>query len=105
MLRDIKDDSDFAQRLLAEENLFLLPGQCFGMSGYVRIVTCPPKEIISEAFVRIQRFIKSHRLTTDNGKRIRDSDTDVSMPISDKNNQWKNKVAVDNSYDAKRQKV
>lgn len=58
------DDSDFAQHLLREENLVLLPGQCFGMKNTVRIVTCPPREIIYEALTRLKSFITRHRVQT-----------------------------------------
>lgn len=62
-MSDIIDDTDFAQKLLQEENLVLLPGQCFGMKGFIRIVTCPPNEIIREAFNRIKLFIARHKKT------------------------------------------
>ena len=30
MFKDVNDDADFTRLLLAEENVFVLPGQCFG---------------------------------------------------------------------------
>ncbi len=60
-LDGVKDDADFAKQLLTEENLFLLPGQCFGMKNYVRLVTCPPVEVILEAFARLKLFCDRHR--------------------------------------------
>jgi tyrosine aminotransferase len=38
----VQDDVRFAQLLLEEESVFVLPGQCFGKPNYFRIVTCPP---------------------------------------------------------------
>lgn len=57
----IKDDTDFAKLLLTEQNLFVLPGQCFGMRNYIRLVTCPPAEVLEEAFHRIGAFCDKHR--------------------------------------------
>jgi tyrosine aminotransferase len=62
-LDGVTDDADFAKQLLTEENLFLLPGQCFGMKNYVRLVTCPPVETILEAFARLKLFCDRHRTT------------------------------------------
>lgn len=60
----IKDDTDFAKLLLTEQNLFVLPGQCFGMRNYIRLVTCPPAEVLEEAFNRIGAFCDKHRTHT-----------------------------------------
>ena len=46
----------FAQQLLEEESVFVLPGQCFGTPNYFRIVTCPPVAKLGEAFDRIAAF-------------------------------------------------
>ena len=55
------DDTDFSRRLLEEENLFCLPGQCFNMKNFVRLVICPPEETIREAFERFAIFCGRHR--------------------------------------------
>ena len=34
----ITNDEVFTMKLLEEENLFLLPGKCFGMHSYIRLV-------------------------------------------------------------------
>jgi tyrosine aminotransferase len=52
----VKDETDFAAQLLQEENLIVLPGSCFGIAGFVRILTCPPREVIAEAMARMQSF-------------------------------------------------
>jgi tyrosine aminotransferase len=57
---DISSDIIFANMLLCEENVFVLPGQCFGMVGFIRIVICMPKEILVEAFQRIALFCERH---------------------------------------------
>lgn len=57
----IKDDADFAKKLLEEENLFLLPGQCFNMPNFIRLVICPPEETIREAFQRFSLFCSRYR--------------------------------------------
>jgi tyrosine aminotransferase len=33
----IENDSEFSQKLLDEEHVFVLPGQCFKMPNFVRI--------------------------------------------------------------------
>ncbi len=60
-LKDITDDADFARKLLEEENLFILPGQCFNMANFVRLVICPPAHVVTEAFARFRSFCDRHR--------------------------------------------
>lgn len=61
-LFDIKDDKEFAEKLLTEENLSVLPGACFNMGGYIRLVTCPPEEIFTEAVERLKLFCSRHNI-------------------------------------------
>jgi tyrosine aminotransferase len=56
------DDVVFAQRLLEEESVFVLPGQCFGRTGFFRIVTCPPEDKLGEAYARIAAFCNRNRV-------------------------------------------
>lgn len=63
----IKDDADFAQQLLQEENLVVLPGACFGIENFVRILTCPPKDVVSESIDRMNDFCQRRRRKTANG--------------------------------------
>jgi len=56
----IKDDIDFSQKLLQEESVFVLPSQCFKISNYIRIVFCPPKEQLDEAYNRMEDFCKRY---------------------------------------------
>jgi tyrosine aminotransferase len=60
-LEGITDDADFARKLLEEENLFILPGACFNMPNFVRLVICPPAEIIQESFARLRSFCERYR--------------------------------------------
>lgn len=57
----IKDDTDFAQQLLQEENLVVLPGACFGIKNFVRILTCPSKDVVSESIDRMNNFCAKRR--------------------------------------------
>lgn len=61
-LNDVKDDAELARKVLEEENLFMLPGSCFNMPNFVRLVICPPPEVIQEAFERLRLFCDRHRL-------------------------------------------
>jgi tyrosine aminotransferase len=44
------------QQLLDEESVFVLPGQCFGMPNFFRIVFAAPREVLEDAYTRIRRF-------------------------------------------------
>lgn len=60
-LKDIKDDREFVQKLLDEEMVFLLPGQCFRAPNFVRFVFCAPEKVLIEAADRIKSFCERHR--------------------------------------------
>jgi tyrosine aminotransferase len=65
-LTGITDDADFAKKLLEEENLFILPGQCFNMKDFFRLVICPPPEVLKDAFSRFEVFCARHRRKVQN---------------------------------------
>ena len=54
--KGVSDDSEFCQRLLDEEGVFVLPGQCFGLAHFVRFVLCPPIDKLTQACDRIAAF-------------------------------------------------
>ena len=56
------DDETFADRLITEEKVALIPGSIFGPSGinHVRICYAQDYEVLEEAFSRIGRFVKRH---------------------------------------------
>jgi len=47
---------DFMQRLMEEESVFCLPGECFGIPGFMRLVITIPSELIQEACNRMAEF-------------------------------------------------
>jgi aminotransferase len=55
-------DEEFAERLLIEEKVALVPGGAFGPTGkeHVRVCYATPMEEIEEALVRVGRFIEKH---------------------------------------------
>lgn len=57
---DLDDDVAFCAALLQEENLVLLPGQCFGVPGYVRLVLTPPQPMLAEGLRRLRDFCGRH---------------------------------------------
>lgn len=61
-LKDIKNDSEFAQGLLNEQNVMVLPGSCFGALNFFRIVYCAPEPTLQEVVRRLADFCKSHAL-------------------------------------------
>ena len=55
-------DEEFAEKLLFEEKVAVVPGSAFGAAGigYVRMTYCTAYNQLEEALVRIERFIKLH---------------------------------------------
>ena len=56
------DENEFAERLLTEEQVAVVPGSAFGQSGvgYVRASYATAYEKIEQALERIQRFMRRH---------------------------------------------
>ncbi len=57
------DESTFAEKLLSEERVGVVPGSAFGPSGagHVRVCYAAAYEQITEAMDRIERFVARHR--------------------------------------------
>src|SRR6266436_3440476 len=55
-------DEEFAQKLLFEEQVAVVPGSAFGAAGmgYVRCSYCTAYDKLEEALVRLERFVKKH---------------------------------------------
>ncbi|RLN99902.1 hypothetical protein DYB28_000908 [Aphanomyces astaci] len=60
LLADIADDLDFTQKLLLEEGVFVLPGQCFNIPNFFRVVFSAPQDKLAEAYERIRVFCQRH---------------------------------------------
>ncbi|KAF0366347.1 tyrosine aminotransferase [Gigaspora margarita] len=60
--KGIKDDVEFAAKLLEEESVMCLPGQCFHYPNYIRITLIPPTEKLKEACDRIREFCIRHHI-------------------------------------------
>lgn len=56
-------DEEFAEKLLFEEKVAVVPGSSFGAAGngYVRCAYCTAYDQLEEALVRMERFLKKHR--------------------------------------------
>ncbi|WP_220202218.1 aminotransferase class I/II-fold pyridoxal phosphate-dependent enzyme [Reticulibacter mediterranei] len=56
-------DEEFAEKLLFEEKVAVVPGSSFGAAGqgYVRCAYCTAYDQLEEALVRIERFVKKHQ--------------------------------------------
>jgi aminotransferase len=56
-------DEDFAEKLLFEEQVAVVPGSSFGAAGkgYVRCAYCTAYEKLEEALVRMERFLKKYQ--------------------------------------------
>jgi aminotransferase len=55
-------DEEFAEKLLLEEEVAVVPGSSFGAAGagYVRAAYCTAYDKLEEALVRMERFVKKH---------------------------------------------
>ena len=56
-------DEEFAEKLLFEEEVAVVPGSAFGAAGtgYARMAYCTAYEQLEEALVRMERFMKKYR--------------------------------------------
>ncbi len=57
-------DEEFAEKLLFEEEVAVVPGSAFGLAGtgYVRAAYCTAYSQLEEALIRIERFLQKHSL-------------------------------------------
>eukprot|EP00943_MAST-04B_sp_MAST-4B-sp1_P004285 g4285.t1 len=60
MFDTISNDLEFTQCLLDEESVFVIPGSCFKMPNYFRVVFSAPHEKLKEAYERINAFCSRH---------------------------------------------
>jgi tyrosine aminotransferase len=61
MFDGFKDDLDFVEKLVQEESVLCLPGQCFRCPGpYLRIVFSSPIDKLGDAYERIKAFCLRH---------------------------------------------
>ena len=56
----INNDVEFTEALLMQESVFVLPGKCFGVDNFVRVVLCVPAAKLETACTRIKRFCTAH---------------------------------------------
>lgn len=59
---NIPNDMMFAETLLREENVFVLPGSCFGIANAFRVVYCGPPAVLEQAAQRIVSFCQRHQV-------------------------------------------
>jgi len=57
---EIPNDEEFARLLLLEQNVFILPGKCFSVDNFVRLVICCPNEKVIDACERLNEFCHKH---------------------------------------------
>ncbi|KAL1124252.1 hypothetical protein AAG570_002022 [Ranatra chinensis] len=51
---------DFVKQLMTEESIFCLPGECFNLACYMRLVLTLPEDMLCEACRRISEFCHRH---------------------------------------------
>lgn len=57
---EFDDELSFVQDLVKEQSVFCLPGKCFNIENYMRIVLTVPREMMIEACNRIKEFCETH---------------------------------------------
>ncbi|XP_030750363.1 tyrosine aminotransferase-like [Sitophilus oryzae] len=57
---DLQNGLEITKQLLNEESVFCLPGECFEMTGFIRIVITSPCDVLAEACDRIAKFAERH---------------------------------------------
>lgn len=60
---EYSNELEFVQDLVEEQSVFCLPGRCFNIENYMRIVLTVPKEMMIEACGRIKEFCEKHYQT------------------------------------------
>ncbi|KAI5474271.1 hypothetical protein MNV49_003749 [Pseudohyphozyma bogoriensis] len=55
-------DTAFAAALKQEENVLILPGECFRLEGFLRFVTTVPLPVLMQACDRLEEFCARHRV-------------------------------------------
>lgn len=55
-----ESDLKMMEKLVSEESVFALPGQCFDYPNYMRLVLTLPKELTIQACDRISSFCNRH---------------------------------------------
>ncbi len=56
---DIKDSMSFAEKLLAEEYVAVVPGEAFGTNDHIRISYATSIEELTKGLDRIEKFIRA----------------------------------------------
>jgi tyrosine aminotransferase len=57
---DLGSDLDFCEKLYQEESVLVLPGQCFKVRNFFRIVLCPLPDRLEAAVTRMGEFCARH---------------------------------------------
>ncbi|GAA5979317.1 hypothetical protein JCM10908_002877 [Rhodotorula pacifica] len=58
---DFANDKEFVTALHKEERVFILPGACFRLDGFIRFVTTTPLPVLLDACDRLEEFCARHR--------------------------------------------
>lgn len=58
---EFANDKAFVEALHEEERVFILPGACFRLDGFMRFVTTTPLPVLLQACDRIEAFCNRHR--------------------------------------------
>jgi len=66
---EFKNCLEIVEGMVREQSVFCLPGKCFGINDFFRVVLTVPREMLEKACDRIEQFCKNH-LPVVNNKRV-----------------------------------
>ena len=69
-LKGVKNDIDFANKLVREQGILVLPGTIFGIPNYFRCVICPPSHVISEIGKRMKEFCDKYSVNAPSSSKL-----------------------------------
>ena len=72
----------FAESLISEESVFIMPGSCFNIPSHFRIVLTIPEDLMAEACDRIAQFCDRHMKTPKGNMDIMDEQSTVTFQDS-----------------------
>uniref|UniRef100_A0A224XK34 Tyrosine aminotransferase n=1 Tax=Panstrongylus lignarius TaxID=156445 RepID=A0A224XK34_9HEMI len=76
-----KTGMDFVEKMVEEESVFCLPGECFQFSNYMRLVLTVPEDQITEACTRMSEFCSRHFKSKDQSRSPYISSFDKQSPM------------------------
>lgn len=93
-------DLEFVEKMVAEQSVFCLPGKCFQIPNFFRIVLTVPEAKMKEACERMKAFCKEHHVASINGSSEETTAKRVKLEVTSGNNMSTEQVeTTENGFD------